>query len=386
MTGPYSTNASVQTTHHEFVRGRVRPGQRPRTRSYAEFHLDLIDPTQNVAQVAEITITGAAAPDTPSIVIDGMAFPLVSAANVNDAAEAMAAALTAGIAEGGLLASVLASADHAAAVLTLTFADFEVHTVTFTANGSTTATVDEDATAASKAPAHRGGVFVAAAANGDPTMRGATLPTSISSKILGVVAATDIPRHQIPPSGYGLKEDEDWLPQQPYKAFYDGEVNVRIMADVTEGDPLYVYAVAGNTQNGWATNSPMMTSGSSQVTTGDVIFNGTDQVGVTIDGVTISVASNTSNNQTATDLRAAINNDPYFSTIVVASGATNQLILTFVGTASRIVAAYETGSAEIQNLATVAAVAPVARAVRYKNATFMESRTAAAGDAYADLG
>lgn len=108
--------------------------------------------------------------------------------------------------------------------------------------------------------------------------------------------------------------------------------------------------------------------GTSQVTRGDVVFNGTDEVGLTVDGLTISVPSNTSDDQTATDLRDKWNAHPVAKGIATAtidlSGAESYIILTFKDRAAHTVVAYSPATADVTGItnttAAVAATNPVA--------------------------
>lgn len=107
-------------------------------------------------------------------------------------------------------------------------------------------------------------------------------------------------------------------------------------------------------------------AGTSQVTRGDVAFNGTDVVGVDVDALPrISVASNTSDDQTATDLRNAWNASAQHLAVAVASvdlsGAESWFILTFVDSAAHTVTAYSPATADITSITnTTANVAAIA--------------------------
>lgn len=110
------------------------------------------------------------------------------------------------------------------------------------------------------------------------------------------------------------------------------------------------------------------TAGTAQVTRGDVAFNGTDAVGLDVDALpTISVASNTSDDQTAADLRDAWNASAQHYAVAVASidtsGAESYIILTFQdgGAAAHTVTAYSPATADVTGITnTTARVAPVA--------------------------
>ncbi len=102
--------------------------------------------------------------------------------------------------------------------------------------------------------------------------------------------------------------------------------------------------------------------GTSQVTRGDVVFNGTDLVGVTVDGLTIDVPSNTSDDQTATDLVAKWNNHPLAKTIASAtidtSGDESWFVLAFKDSAAHTVLPYSPATADVVTISNT--TAPVA--------------------------
>ena len=171
----------------------------------------------------------------------------------------------------------------------------------------------------------------------------------------------------------------------------NGDLCVRIAANVTEGDDVYVVMDPTSSMNGYATNALTTSGAASQVTRGDVEFNGTDEVGVTVDGYTVSVPSNTSDDQTATDLKAAWDADAFALTKATASinldGAESYFILTFLDNIEHIVAAYSPATADVTVITnTTAASTGTVTSKRYKSATFTETRTLVQGDAYIDLG
>lgn len=92
-----------------------------------------------------------------------------------------------------------------------------------------------------------------------------------------------------------------------------------------------------------------------QVTRGDVEYNGTDDVGLYIDGYLAYVPSNTSDDQTATDLRdeiiarvALIPGNPVAT--VDLSGAESYIILTFADTAAHTVTSYSPATADVTSI------------------------------------
>lgn len=107
------------------------------------------------------------------------------------------------------------------------------------------------------------------------------------------------------------------------------------------------------------------TAGTAQVTRGDVVFSTTDEVGVVVDGLVISVPSNTSDDQTATDLLAKWNAHPVAKAMATAtidtSGAESWFILTFKDTATHTVVEYSPATAGVVSISnTTAAVAATA--------------------------
>lgn len=110
------------------------------------------------------------------------------------------------------------------------------------------------------------------------------------------------------------------------------------------------------------------TAGTAQVTRGDVVFNGTDQVGLDVDALpTLAVASDTDDDTTATALRDAWNASAQHAAAATASvdlsGAESYIILSFLdgGAAAHTVTAYSPATADITGITnTTARVAPVA--------------------------
>lgn len=109
-------------------------------------------------------------------------------------------------------------------------------------------------------------------------------------------------------------------------------------------------------------------AGTAQVTRGDVTFNGTDLVGLAVDSLPdLTVPSNTSDDQTAADLRDKWNNSAQHFAAALAtidtSGAESWIILAFKdsGAAAHTVAAVSPATADVVTITnTTARVAPVA--------------------------
>jgi hypothetical protein len=102
--------------------------------------------------------------------------------------------------------------------------------------------------------------------------------------------------------------------------------------------------------------------GTAQVTRGDVEFNGTDLVGLTVDGITVSVASDTDDDTTATALMNKWNGHVLAKQIATASvdlsGAPSYIILTFKDSQAHTVTSYSPAAADITSITnTTASVA-----------------------------
>ena len=386
----YSTNANVQTGITDYTRGRVLPGQRPNNATYIERNVSGVDSTVNVAQVTTIEITASANLDTPAIVIGEATFPFVSSTTDNLTAAAGGAALTDAIDEGDLLALIVESIDVTDSTITVTFSNYVAHEVSFTAEGSTTATVTDTADAVAQVN-HKGGVFLSVVDSADPTMTSVHLPADAAEAIHGCLFAGPYSNHTTPANPYGLTGDESWPAGVPMEFATNGDFCARLGANVSKGDPVYVIMDPTNAYNGHATNALTTKNAAAQVTRGDVEYNGTDAVGVTVDGYTVQVPSNTSDDQTATDLKAAWDADDYALTKATASinlsGDESYFILTFLDNEPHVVVAYSPATADITSITnTTAASAGTVTSKRYKSAVFTESRTLAEGSANLDLG
>ena len=102
--------------------------------------------------------------------------------------------------------------------------------------------------------------------------------------------------------------------------------------------------------------------GTAQVTRGDFAFSTTDEVGYTVDGLTISVPSNTSDDQTVADWRNKWNAHPVAKALATASidtsGAESWGIITFKDSAVHTVVAYSPAAADVVSITnTTTAVA-----------------------------
>ena len=127
---------------------------------------------------------------------------------------------------------------------------------------------------------------------------------------------------------------------------------------------------AGDDQTVYLSNG-----GTSQVTRGDFVFSTTDPVGLTVDGLSIFVASNTSDDQTVADFVAYWNAHPVAKLLATAtadtSGAESYGILTFLDSNVHTVVAYSPATADVTGItdttAAVAATRPVAGRIHLVN-------------------
>lgn len=195
-------------------------------------------------------------------------------------------------------------------------------------------------------------------------------PTSTSAKFAGVLVrtnGTDLPAAQILAAG----GDPDYL--MPGQVYGLARKNCGVVVEYVgtapvEGDP--VYWICSGTDAGLWQTSDGSTAGVAQVTRGDVVFNSTDLVGLAVDSLSnLTVASNTSDDQTATDLRDAWNGSAEHFAVATASidlsGAESYIILTFKDFSSHTVAAVSPATADITGITntTEAVAAGAATAV-----------------------
>lgn len=200
-------------------------------------------------------------------------------------------------------------------------------------------------------------------------------PTASDTKIFGVVM-----------EGGGLRKNtgdpdevDRYAPGSAVPCLRKGPVPLVVEEAVSAGDPVYARHVSasGKTQGEHRNDAGSV----SQVTQGDVEFNGTDNVGLIVDGFDpLFVASNASDDQTAEDLADAWNASPAYAAIATASfdtsGAESLIILTFLDYEEHTVTAYSPATADITSIEnTTEAVASVALLV--PNAEFI-------GDSYTD--
>ena len=175
----------------------------------------------------------------------------------------------------------------------------------------------------------------------------------------------------------------------PGKAFAlhrEDNVRVRLGATVTKDDTASLGYTAA-TRGLWYPSANA--TGTVQVTRGDVVFNGTDNVGLTVDSLPdLFVASDTSDDITVVALRNAWNASAQHFDVATAtsdiSGAPSYIILTFKDTAAHTVVAYSPATADVTGITnTTAAVAATTGAV--PNVRYAKAATLAVGSAPAEV-
>jgi hypothetical protein len=200
-------------------------------------------------------------------------------------------------------------------------------------------------------------------------------PTAADTKAFGIVV-----------EGGGLKKNtgdpddvDAYAPGSAAPIARKGPFPIVVEEAVSAGDPVYFRNVAATGKvQGQHRNDD---GGVHQVTRGDVAFSTTDAVGLTVDSLpNLSVASNTSDDQTAADLRDAWNASAQHAAVATATintaGAESYIILTFLDFEEHTVTAYSPATADITGI-TNTTEAVEAQAVLIPNAEFI-------GDSYTD--
>lgn len=200
-------------------------------------------------------------------------------------------------------------------------------------------------------------------------------PTASDTKIYGIVMEGGAMRKN---SG-DPDEVDRWAPGSAVPVLRKGFAPIVVEEAVSAGDPVYARHVSasGKTQGQHRNDSGAV----SQVTRGDVVFNSTDAVGLAVDSLPdLTVASNTSDDQTATDLRDAWNASAQHAAVATASidtsGAESYIILTFLDDQEHTVTAVSPATADITGI-TNTTEAVEAQAILIPTAEFV-------GDSYTD--
>lgn len=393
----FNSDVSVQTTYL-YGRGRAMPGERPRANIYSDLPNErCVFPQDDVSQVDTITFLTTNNGDAVAIKIDGGSIPFVAGATLTATALAAEAALDAAGAQGIYFGVIdPTTTDANVAVLTVGYADTGPHTISFTPTAGTTAAVTAPATVpgTSSVKAKAGTVAVYNPTQGDPTLLKCAEPSADNVRPVGVIARGPYGTGSITPNMFGLFPGESWPAKVMVRCWQKADVEVLIAGDVEAGGQCYfVNTGPGTPNNGYFVGSDGSTAGTSQVTRGDVVFNGTDAVGLDVDALpTLQVASITSDDLTATALRNAWNASAQHAAVATASidlsGAESYIILTFLDSAVHTVTAYSPATADVVGITntTAAVAATAATAVIYTGAKFVETRTADQLQATVDLG
>lgn len=253
--------------------------------------------------------------------------------------------------------------------VTISFADGTTHSISLVAPGGAASTFTAAYTTTPSAPVdHLPGMWVAIDASGyDPQLVRVKQPGASTDVIYGLTSNECVhPTGDTHPSLPGGSADA-WPAGRPLTVWRRGQAIGRAKGAVDKayiGKP--VYAVFSGKDKG---KSMVSSGGSSQISTGNVIFNGTDNVGISVDSLPdLFVASDTSNDITALALRNKWNASAQHAAVATASGATNVFTLTFKDFEAHTFVAYSPATADITGIATTAAVAAIAVQT---NSTFM---------------
>lgn len=355
---PYDAQEGYARTNHGQLPGDVWEGDVHNER----LGRGLIANVTRVAQVNSVVIADNNPTDPVGVFIDGALFFVLAGAS----AGATALLLEAELEGAALLASVISTVTVATATLTITFADDQPHSVVEYSPDATSATVAL-VTAPVGQQRLRFGYGVARAATGESINTTKVVkPASITDAFAGVLyrtASTGMPNMLV--NALDPDYDVNFLP--PGSAYPLGLRDLGIVVEFVgtapvETDDVYWICTGAN--------AGLFTTGSgavSQVTQGDVVFSTTDLVGLTVDSLpTLAVASNTSDDQTATDLRDAWNASAEHYAAATASidisGAESLIILTFNDDQPHTVVAFSPDTADIVDIInTTAAVAASAQ-------------------------
>lgn len=312
--------------------------------------------TSQVTEGAAATVDGTA---DVGLVIDGAIF----AATTPASAAALAVALNAIPA----FAAIAVASIPSGTTLRVSFLDYKAHTVTSYSPGTPDITGITNTTSATD-PIYvlpGMGVCIDTAAPGGAEVLTVKLPTTAAeaARCVGVVG-TDMFGVESAAGllGQGYDPVLGIPPGKPFALHREDYVRLRIGAAVTKDDTASLGYTAA-TRGKWYPSASA--TGTAQVTSGNVIFSTTDPVGVTVDSLpALFVASDTSNNITATALRTAWNASAQHFAVATASGATNVFTLTFKDTAAHTVVAYSPATADVTGIAnSTTAAAPTAGAV-----------------------
>ena len=335
------------------------------------------------SQVTEGTMSSINGSADVGVYIDGALYIVTTPASN--------AALVSGLNAIAAFSDIAVASNPSGSTLRMTFLDYDDHTVTAYSPGTPDITGITTATAASDPDYVKPGMGVVrdtstSTASGE--LFAVKLPSSATeaAKCLGVVGAmihVNSPQHY---AGHGYDPAAGIAPGFTFEMKRRDFVKLLLPSSesVSKGDAAYLI-YSGADAGKWRNDDG---GSASQVTRGDVTFNGTDAVGLVVDSLpTLSVASNTSDDQTATDLRDAWNASAQHAAVATASidlsGAESYIILTFLDTSAHTVTAYSPATADVVSITnTTTAIAPIAAAV--PGVTFVRSSPAGYA-AYAEV-
>jgi len=326
--------------------------------------------TSQVTEGAGVTLDGTA---DVGLYIDGALYSVTTPATV----AAFATALNAIPA----FSAIAVASIPAGTTLRVAFLDYKLHTVTSYSPGTPDITGITN-TVAPTNPTYvlpGMGVCIDTAAPGGGEILTVKLPTTaaealrcvgvVGTEVFGIDSAAGL-------IGQGYDPTLGIPPGKAFALHREDYVKLRIGAAVTkDSDAALGYSAA--TRGKWYPSTAA--TGTAQVTRGDVVFNGTDLVGLTVDSlVDLTVASDTSDDITAAALRDAWNASAQHFAVATASidisGTPSYIILTFkdAGAATHTVTAVSPATADVTGItnttAAVAATAAVVPGVRIAKA------------------
>lgn len=312
----------------------------------------------NVSQQNTIIIGANNPTDAVGVTIDGGLIQVVAGAS----AAATALLLEAAIEAAPFLVGKLGTVTVSTATLTVNWIDYVAHTVVEYSPAATTATVATPVVAVGQEQLLYGMGVVKKLPITTAMNTAIAKPTSLTQVFAGVLIrthGTNLPPAQIEAAGF----DPKYL--CPGYAYSVAAQNLGVVVDYVGeaplvGDPVYLVMTGANAGL-WS----KVDGAVSQVTSGTMAFNGTDDVGVIVDGLApIFVASNVSNTQTNVDLVAAWNGNPAYAAIATASSVTATFTLTFLDDQVHTVVAYSPATADITGIVnSTAAVAATGKLI-----------------------
>lgn len=359
------TTPQIPITYYGDAPSSIEAGQR-----YASHPHELVAPAvirgfaleSQVTEGTMDTINGSA---DVGLVIDGAIFAVTTPAN--------AAALISGLNAIPAMQVLGVVTNPSGSTLRVTFNDYESHTVTAYSPGTPDITGITNTTEASDPQFIPYGCALikdpdGSAAAGCAAVLPATEYDPDNGFVFGgLLARANGDRHsdeQVRMLGYVQGVTEGLAPSLHADCVEIGLFKCALGSGVgaaTKFKPAYFETASGPNCGKWYTSA----GGTSQVTRGDVAFNGTDLVGLTVDGVTYSVPSNTSDDQTATDLRDYWNSHPVASLIATASidlsGSESYIILSFLDTAVHTVVAYSPATADVTGITNTTTADPATK-------------------------